>query len=177
MNDIMLDLETMGTGPTAAIMAIGAVEFDLQAKTPGREFYEVVDLDSAMKAGGTVDASTILWWMQQSDAAREAFKRPGIEIRSALGLFAMWVFNCGGSSASVWGNGAAFDNVILRSAYDRLGLTAPWSFRNDRCFRTVKAMHPAIDWPYQGTAHNALADAKSQAVYLMEVVKCSKKSQ
>ena len=30
--DIMLDLETMGTGPNAAIVAIGAVAFDLQAR-------------------------------------------------------------------------------------------------------------------------------------------------
>ncbi len=33
--DIMLDLETMGTGPNAAIVAIGAVAFDLQAGTIG----------------------------------------------------------------------------------------------------------------------------------------------
>ena len=170
MTSVMLDLETMGNGPTAAIIAIGAVEFDLQAKTLGREFYEVVDLDSAMKAGGTVDASTILWWMQQSDAARAAFKRPGIDIDLALRLFAGFALECG-ASVAVWGNGAAFDNVVLRSAYQRLDLTPPWSFRNDRCFRTVKAMCPQIDWAYQGTAHNALDDAKSQAIYLMEVVK------
>lgn len=28
MNDVMHDLETMGVGPGAAIVAIGAVEFD-----------------------------------------------------------------------------------------------------------------------------------------------------
>ena len=31
--DIMLDLETMGTGPAAAIVAIGAVAFDLDRKS------------------------------------------------------------------------------------------------------------------------------------------------
>ena len=29
MNDLMIDLETLGTGPTAMILAIGAVRFDL----------------------------------------------------------------------------------------------------------------------------------------------------
>jgi len=170
VTDIMTDLETMGNRPDAAIIAIGGVEFSLDTKTIGREFYEVVDLDSAMKAGGTVDASTILWWMQQSDEARAAFKRPGKDIDFVLRLFKAWVQSAG-EDVPVWGNGVAFDNVILRSAYDRLGLTAPWSFRNDRCFRTVRAMYPKIDRSYQGTAHNALDDAKSQAVYLMEVVK------
>ena len=170
MTEIMIDLETMGNGPTAAIIAIGAVEFSLETKTLGREFYEIVDLESAMKAGGTVDASTILWWMQQSDEARAAFRRPGMHIAEALGMFRVWLLDSR-FDGNVWGNGAAFDNVVLRSAYVRLGLTQPWSFRNDRCFRTVKALYPQIDWSYQGTAHNALDDAKSQAVYLMEGVR------
>ena len=41
--DIMLDLETMGTGPNAAIVAIGAVAFDLQAGTIGDHWYRWVD--------------------------------------------------------------------------------------------------------------------------------------
>lgn len=50
MRRIMLYLETMDTAPTAAIIAIGAVEFD--EHTLGREFYRVVDLQSSMDAGG-----------------------------------------------------------------------------------------------------------------------------
>ena len=89
--EIMLDLETMGTGPDAAIIAIAAVEFDRETGKLGREFYEVVDLASAMAAGSTVEASTILWWMQQSDEARGEFRRAGIEIREALIRFAVWL--------------------------------------------------------------------------------------
>ena len=47
MLDVMLDLETMGTQPDAAIVAIGAVEFDLEAAQLGRRFYQPVTLDSA----------------------------------------------------------------------------------------------------------------------------------
>ena len=91
MIEIMLDLETMGTGSDASIIAIGSVELNRETGHLGREFYEVVDLASAMAAGGTVDASTILWGMQQSDEARGEFRRAGIEIREALIRFAVWL--------------------------------------------------------------------------------------
>lgn len=35
MDNVMLDLETMGNGPEAAIVAIGAVEFDLKSGAIG----------------------------------------------------------------------------------------------------------------------------------------------
>jgi len=50
MLDVMLDLETMGNGSSAAIIAIGAVEFDMVEGTLGNEFYSVVDLDSSVQA-------------------------------------------------------------------------------------------------------------------------------
>ncbi len=71
-NNIMLDLETMGNTPTSAIIAIGAVRFDKKIKG---KFYGVIDLESCLEDGLTVDASTIMWWMQQSDAARKAFEQ------------------------------------------------------------------------------------------------------
>lgn len=46
---IMLDLETMGKGPEAAIVSIGAVEVLVDEGTLGREFYAPVDLQSAME--------------------------------------------------------------------------------------------------------------------------------
>ncbi|MFA5379904.1 MAG: 3'-5' exoribonuclease, partial [Dehalococcoidia bacterium] len=45
--EVSLDLETMGNGPDAAIIAIGAVEFSLETGLLGQEFYEVVDLESS----------------------------------------------------------------------------------------------------------------------------------
>ena len=60
MKDIMLDLEVMGNGSSAAICAIGAVEFDLESGELGREFYTIVNLESSVKAGGVIDASTVL---------------------------------------------------------------------------------------------------------------------
>jgi len=169
MTDVMLDLETMGRDHDAAIIAIGAVQFDLKEKTLGSEFYIVVDLASAMAAGGTISADTVLWWMQQSDEARAEFNRPGKVIDYALRMFSGWVAGLGPFDG-IWGNGATFDNVILRTAFNRLDIPAPWNFRQDRCFRTVKAISPPACLHSEGTEHKALDDAKWQARYLMEVL-------
>ncbi len=176
MKHIMLDLETMGTRPNAAIVALGACEFDLSYDDPIRDtFYIQVGLDSSVQAGLKIDTSTILWWMQQSDAARkQTFGRcEGWPIGDAVHRFSKFV-EARGKDAAIWGNGATFDNVIIRSAFDAVKLTPPWSFRNDKCYRTVVNLLPEDKRPAfvpYGTAHNALDDAIAQALHLQKVYK------
>ena len=163
MNRVMLDLETMGNGINAAIIAIGAVHFD--AGKILDEFYTVVDLKSAVDAGLEIDASTVIWWMKQSDDARRQFERDGVPLVKALEQFAEWI----GKDAEVWGNGVAFDNAILSNAYRKCGMKQPWTFWNDRCYRTVKSMYPDVKMERQGVYHKAVDDAKSQAEHLMRI--------
>ena len=65
----MIDLETLGTDPTAPIVAIGAVFFDPKTGELGVEFSATIDFESACERR-TPDASTIKWWLKQSDDAR-----------------------------------------------------------------------------------------------------------
>ena len=186
MKHIMLDLETMGNGNNAAIVAIGAVEFDL----PGRirehwearpeKFYQKVDLESSVNAGMQIDTSTILWWLKQSDEARKStFEGVTVPLGSTLCSFSQWVTaiaraDAFGGDVSVWGNGATFDNVIIRNAFRAVGLPVPWSFRNDKCYRTVINLLPEVRQPVferSGTAHNALDYAITQALHLQKVYK------
>lgn len=173
MKDIMLDLETMGNGSSAAICAIGAVEFDLETGEIGREFYTIVDLESSAKAGGIIDASTVLWWMKQSDAARAELQRNGNKIELALVMFSEWLDVCGvePKELCIWGNGAAFDNVILRSAYEKTGIKTPWEFWGDRCYRTAKNLLPNVEMVRTGLHHCAVDDARYQARHLIELVR------
>jgi exodeoxyribonuclease VIII len=174
LNDIMLDLETMGTGPSAAIIAIGAVAFDLEAGTLGERFYEVVDLASSVAQGGVMDAATVLWWLGQSEEARDALRAPGMPLPDALLQFSRWMgLNANLKEVRIWGNGAAFDNVVLASAYDRAGIVRPWAFWNDRCYRTVKALHPEVKMNRAGTHHHALDDAQDQARHLIQMLRAA----
>lgn len=174
MNDIMIDLETMGTSPSAAIVAVGAVGFDLKTGELGAVFYHVVDLASSMGEGGVVDAPTVLWWLKQSDDARRALTNADevLPIEEVLMEFDDYIqtFTDGADKVRIWGNGASFDNVILSTAYARLHMQQPWMFWNDRCYRTVKNLFPDIKPEHSGVAHHALDDAKAQALHLIRMI-------
>jgi len=168
MNNIMLDLETLGKSSNAVIIAIGAVQFDHTGL--GQTFYTTVDPQSSVDLGMKMDVSTVMWWMKQSDAARAAFDRAGAPILTALHNFADYVKDCAGDKAEVWGNGATFDNVILGNAYELASLPKPWPYWGDRCHRTLKNLYPQIAAGKVGTAHNALDDAVSQAHHASKIL-------
>lgn len=161
--NIMIDLETMGNGSFAAIVSIGAVEFTEDGL--GREFYENVELESSTKYGMQIEPATVLWWMQQDDDARNALRGYRATLPEALERLTGYLVQIGGANdICLWGNGATFDNVILRNAYKLVGMEAPWGFWNDRCYRTLKAMNKSVAVPGRGGVHHhALDDAKYQA--------------
>lgn len=162
---IMVDLETMGTRANAPIIALGAVKFD--ALSILDTFYAVVSLTDVVSTGAVIDPSTVMWWMKQSEEARSAFDRPGKDLSVVLADFTKWVDP---SIDGVWGNGASFDNTILAESYARIGAKAPWPFWKDRCYRTVKGMFPGIPLDTRaGTHHNALDDARTQAMHLIRI--------
>lgn len=171
MNHIMLDIETMGTSTSATIMSIGACYFDPATGEIGDTFHEQVNISS----NGQIDASTVIWWMKQSDDTRSKFynndKAP--HINAVLAGFVNFVkLDC-----QVWGNGVAFDNVIIRNAYEHPSCrdTTPWKFWNDRDVRTmvelgkVIGIDPKRDFPFEGVKHDALADAIHQAKYVSAI--------
>lgn len=172
MNNVMVDLETLGNGSNSAIIALGAVEFDPTTGELGREFYENIDAQSCVDFGLQMDVSTVMWWMQQSDEARAAFKKGGVSLPVVLAQFEGWLPH----DAVVWGNGASFDNVILSNAYRKTHGEQPWKFWNDRCYRTLKTLRPDIPFIRGGTHHNALDDAKTQAVHAIAILQALEKS-
>lgn len=166
---IMLDLETLGTSPGSAILAIGAVHFcEGQIFT---NFYQRIDLKSCIEVGLQIDPQTVLWWLKQPDGPRLEISNPGTPIREVLKTFQAWVFGLGEfEGVEVWGNGAAFDNVLLSVAFEKCGILRPWKYSNDRCYRTVKNIFPNSELARDGTHHNALDDARSQAMHLMAML-------
>jgi len=174
MKNIMVDLETLGNGPKAVIVSIGAVQFDETGL--GDTFYINVDPESCVATGMEMDVSTVMWWMQQSDAARKALTQTAqFSIAAALDQFRRYLPS---GDVVLWGNGATFDNVILASAHRLVGVKRPWSFRNDRCFRTLKDLYPQVKpgMPV-GTAHNALDDAVFQAEHASRILRHIKEAQ
>jgi len=167
MSNVMIDLETLGSGNKAAIISIGAVEFDPETKRLGRTFYMTVNAQSSVELGLEIDADTVMWWMQQDVKAKEAFKEKGEPIRAALEEFADWYPD---ERTPLWGNGATFDNVILTNAYRLAGIKQPWRYSADRCYRTLKNLRPDIEYARIGVHHNALDDAIYQAQHAIKLL-------
>lgn len=179
MNHLMIDIETMGKKLNAPIVAIGGVFFDPATGELGPEFYTAVNLDSAIRQGAAPDGKTIIWWMKQSQEARAAICVDEAEsITNALSIFNDFIYsNTNPRYLKVWGNGAVFDNVILRGAYERAGIPCPWPFWNDSDVRTIVMLGRAVGFdpkrnmPFEGEAHNALADSRHQARYVSAIWK------
>lgn len=176
MNHLMIDLETMGNGPYAPVISIGAVLFEPKTGEIGADFSVNVSLESSMQYRARPDASTILWWMKQSEEARESLTAEAYGLPEAIAkLFDFVSQNANVKYVQVWGNGASFDCVILRNSYALVGQDAPWSWWNDRDVRTVVEMGKAIGFdpkrhmPFEGTRHNALSDAIHQAKYVSAI--------
>ncbi|EJN8580423.1 3'-5' exoribonuclease, partial [Escherichia coli] len=127
---LMIDLETMGKNPDAPIISIGAIFFDPQTGDMGPEFSKTIDLETA---GGVIDRDTIKWWLKQSREAQSAIMADEIPLDDALLQLREFIDeNSGEFFVQVWGNGANFDNTILRRSYERQGIPCPWRYYNDR---------------------------------------------
>ncbi|EEW2531573.1 exonuclease, partial [Escherichia coli] len=141
---LMIDLETMGKNPDAPIISIGAIFFDPQTGDMGPEFSKTIDLETA---GGVIDRDTIKWWLKQSREAQSAIMTDEIPLDDALLQLREFIDeNSGEFFVQVWGNGANFDNTILRRSYERQGIPCPWRYYNDRDVRTIVELGKAIDF-------------------------------
>lgn len=167
--DVMIDIETLDTAPTAVILSVGAVRFNLdEPQFLGEQFVRYIDIASSQAHYRTISGSTVEWWMKQSDDARakitSGVRSPMPEVLGALVEFI-------GDADRVWGNGADFDNVIVNSACKAAGIR-PWKYYANSCYRTLKNLYPEVEKPkFEGTAHDALADAVNQALHLQLIYK------
>lgn len=176
--DLMLDLETMGLPPDGALLSIGAVFFDLQTSALGPTFSQTVNLATSVRDGGTLTPSTIIWWLGQSEEARNTVRFSAYDVRRVLTEFSEFIAQHSNvKNVRPWGNSSSFDLTIVSSACQRSGIATPWHFTNERDFRTVRNLYPQVEYnpDDKGTgAHNALADAVFQAQHLIKIKNRSK---
>lgn len=173
MKDVMIDLETLGTGKDAAIIQIGAAYFDRLTGEVGDTFKRNINLVSAVKEGGEIDASTVLWWLSQSKDAQNSILEEGVPVGHAL--VALNTFLKGAKAS--WSH-ASFDMPILISAMNRVDITPTLHYRATRDIRTlVDLSGVTIDWDSRkGTHHDALDDCLFQIKYCVEAFKLLDKS-
>lgn len=163
---VMVDLETLGSTPGAAIVSIGAVAFDPHTGLTGRSFYRIVDPGSCQALGLTLDAGTVKWWLTQNEAARRAIAEAGDPLPVVLQHFSFWWQEVDGRF--FWSHGANFDEPVLGAAYRAAGHQTPWRYSASRCTRTIFDLADVAIDRSQGDHHNALDDAIAQAAAVVE---------
>lgn len=181
MQDVMIDLETLGTVPGCVILSIGAVAFD-EESLDEQGFSLTVFRPSCEECFLAVSEDTLAWWERQSDEARAVLERSvdpaqSVPLATALGRLNAYLGRFGGRGGAagggvrLWGNGSDFDNALLSVAYDAAKVPPAWSFWNNRCYRTLKNLAPDIKIAREGTYHDAFDDACSQARHLQVILK------
>lgn len=162
MRDVMIDIETLGNGKNACIVQIGACYFDRNTGEIGETF--ACNVEAA--GSGDIDANTVYWWLEQSDAARSSIlAKPRVALSQALLNLNAFLKN----ARAIWSH-ATFDFVIVTEAYRRLEIKPAYSYRDARDIRTLidLAGVDAFAKPRVGTHHNGLDDAKYQVTYCVE---------
>lgn len=173
MKHVMVDCETLGLRRSSVIVSIGAVVFDPYSQAPlGETFHEGIDIHSAVRHKMTMDASTVLWWLEQSNDARQRLVkkvRSGSSLSTVLGAFAGMLCRAGPVEAvKLWSCGSR-DIEWLESAYEAVDAKAPWGYRVGD-YRTIRdEFGTPGDEPEAGVSHDALSDAIWQAKYLQNV--------
>ena len=173
--NLMLDIETLNTTPDAVILAIGAVTFDKNGI--GERFYVNISLRDNLTLERTISEGTFYWWCKQD---REASKALTIDVKDVVTAFELFTKfleeHTDPDDIRVWGNGAQFDNVIVRHWLTQMNYPEQkmWKFWNDRCFRTYLVANPNIERLKPDVAHNALSDAEAQAKTLINYWVASK---
>lgn len=166
MKNIMIDIETASTSKNAAILSIGAVEFD-DVLGIVDEFYVNIALQSCVDKGLEIGGTTFEWWLKQDKEAMKILSKNKVPLKDALKSLKEWL---GKGNFQIWGCGSDFDNVILENAFKAFNSQAPWGYHENRCFRTIKSSFPQVEIDFKKLPHYALDDAKHQALHLLKII-------
>lgn len=176
---IVFDLETLSSRADAAIVSIGAV-LVLPDKTVS--LAEVFHPSTSFKSSelsypafystihdpiGHIDPNTVMWWLTQSQEARDALQEPSLNEQSVLSFFEAWIKRVGGSDFRIWSH-ATFDPPVMESAFSRYGLY--WPHNKMRDLRTEYELAGGLNGHEFGDLlinHHALHDAYREALSLI----------
>lgn len=173
---IMIDIETAATTADAAIIQIGAVAFDPELDHPITDSFTVdVCLDDNITTHNRrICHKTLHWWYSDPNRALQFASTQKAPETLAYSIRALQSWLCDWTAAYIWANPPTFDLSILRNAYHQIYPSAtkgPWDYRREMCFRTTFEMfdHKQKLRIKPTTHHDALADARAQAISLVNL--------
>lgn len=189
-SDVMIDIETLGTSPNAAIVQIAAVRFDpwtRRISSPEGAFNFHARLTGDPLIDGDLEWSTVQWWLRQSKEAQQRVFQPTTPPKDHIGMRVMALVAWLGEMPfkRVWASGPQFDLVLLKRTFERTIQALPrfqideplrpWpiSYKVERDFRTLREVGYLLGVPEPvrvGVAHDALDDCFHQVAWAIEIL-------
>lgn len=157
-SEIHIDIETLDTLPSAAILSIGAAEVETETGKVLDTFS--VNIAQSPSFGRTVSADTLAWWGKQKEKLNAA-THGGVPLYEGLSALAKWLLPK--KNPQVWAKSPSFDLVILEDAYNHV---SPFDFRKFRDIRTLDSIAELVGVSLEELvsppSHIALEDAINQ---------------
>lgn len=157
--DVMIDIETLGTGLDATVIQLAAARFDINGV--GETFTTPLNPQGQISKGRTWDFDTLLFWVQQPSCYQVWSEAVNADhnTKAVLQRFAEWYQAA--PVEHVWAKPPTFDLMILEQVYRMYSVRVPWDHRAPRDVRTLMSLVPASCYVRRGT-HIALEDVKDQ---------------
>lgn len=172
MKHVMIDIETLSLSTSAVVTQIGACAWDSDHDGigPGLILSPTFEDQSDRK----IDASTVMFWMSQDDAARASIVGADRTVTKTLAhihlvnfLDQVTIAN-EGNPPTIWAMGPQFDIVVLESYF--AGMTPLWKYRQIADARTLRLVYDGPTYT-PVIAHNAYEDAVAQARWVRDALK------
>lgn len=149
MYEMMIDLETLDTKPSAVVLSIGAVIWETYVDDTGHlswrtidQFMRVLDIQKQVDRKRTVSQSALLWWQDRKSAAKaEAFNSVRSPVLRVLNDFHDFAFVNGKVPVApinaFWASPVAFDLPIWEDLAMTFNGVVPWKYNQRYDVRTV----------------------------------------
>lgn len=170
MNQLMVDIETLGTKPGSVILSIGAVMFDMVTGEVGKQLFIPIEMESCEKVGLTIMSETFLWWLKQSDKTRNSLLNVKFKVALPEALHRLGLMISEYTPDGIWGNSNRFDLGLLEAAYSACRMKTPWPYWAERDVRTLVSFAPHIkDECINTLPHDPISDCLYQIEYCSKI--------
>jgi len=172
-NHIMIDIETMGLLSNSSICSVGAVRFNISDGVFENQFYrENLSLnEQVLQHGRVIYPDTVRFWAKQDRKAQVCFEGDRIgSYKEGIIDFYTWMKCNNNDETYVWCKSPQLDISILEDAFFKLGFDIPWSYKKIVDLRTLSVLIPC-EIECSGIKHNALDDAKNQALQAIDILR------
>jgi hypothetical protein len=166
--DLMIDIETLDTENRAAVISIGAIVFDTDARhVEERTFHVNIDFEQAIRYGSVSESTVQFWERQPKEAVSALFDPDPVDLRTALSELNTYIYSWPKKPKYIWGNSPSFDVAILRHAYKQHELKFPFLPWFEMDVRTIKNLLKKDEVPKKtGVNHHPIDDCLWQCEIL-----------